>query len=97
MDIAFIAVISNVYYMPDYLGGGISRRKMVILACRHQIFAVLYKIPRHLMHKQRQDSLKYVVGKHGVTAGTLAVQSKANRPVFGMKKVNHQASPHTRE
>jgi hypothetical protein len=75
----------------------ISGRKMAILARQFQIFAVLYKIRRHLIHKQRQDSLKYVVGKHGVTAGTLAVQSKANRPVFGMKKVNHQASPHTRE
>ena len=75
----------------------ISLRKTVIFPRLLQIFAVLYKIRRHRIHKQRQDSLKYVVGKHGVTAGTLAVQSKANRPVFGMKKVNHQASPHTRE
>ena len=75
----------------------ISQRKTVGCAHLPRIFAVLYKIPRHRIHKQRQDSLKYVVGKHGVTAGTLAVQSKANRPVFGMKKVNHQASPHTRE
>lgn len=75
----------------------IPARKMAISGLLLRIFAVLYKIPRHLIHKQRQDSLKYVVGKHGVTAGTLAVQSKANRPVFGMKKVNHQASPHTRE
>lgn len=92
-----ICIAATAAYMPRAWLEGISARKMAILAPLIRIFAVLYKIRRHLIHKQRQDSLKYAVGKHGVTAGTLAVQSKANRPVFGMKKVNHQASPHTRE
>ena len=92
-----IFIAATAAYMPRAWLEGISARKMAILGPQLPIFAVLYTIRRHLIHKQRQDSLKYVVGKHGVTAGTLAVQSKANRPVFGMKKVNHQASPHTRE
>lgn len=92
-----IVIAATLMTMPRACLEGISARKMAILGLQIRIFAVLYKIRRHWIHKQRQDSLKYVVGKHGVTAGTLAVQSKANRPVFGMKKVNHQASPHTRE
>lgn len=92
-----IAIAATAAYTPRACREVISARKMAILGLQIRIFAVLYKIRRHRIHKQRQDSLKYAVGKHGVTAGTLAVQSKANRPVFGMKKVNHQASPHTRE